>query len=64
MPTAVYGSADFLDAGRQLLKIWAIVVETTHGFRPMSLDINLGQRQDQRMTLLPKKLGKRPKIWQ
>ena len=56
MPTAVYGSADFLDAGRQLLKIWAIVVETTHGFRPMSLDINLGQRQEQRMTLLPQML--------
>lgn len=56
MPLAVHGSDDFLDARHQLLKIWAIAVETTHGAGPMSLDMNLGQRQEQRMTLLPQML--------
>jgi RNA polymerase sigma-54 factor len=45
-----------LDAVLQLLKIWAVVVETTHGTAPMGLDLKLGQRQEQRMALLPQML--------
>jgi len=53
---AFLGTAAFLDGPCQVLKIWAFVVEIIGGPAPMSLDLKLGQRQEQRLALLPQML--------